>query len=98
MRSPEALRVVLRLVGQLLRGIREVPEAPGVGRDPVVDAEAQLERRTERAADEADEVGVGQQRRVMALRARAVLGEHGSDSETDARDVGVLCAIARCGL
>ena len=38
--GPEPLRVVLRLEAQLLRGVRDVPEAPGVGRDAVVDAVA----------------------------------------------------------
>ena len=43
--GPEPLRVVLRLVSQLLRRVRDVPEPPGVGRDAVVDAVAELERR-----------------------------------------------------
>src|SRR6185437_16894797 len=50
----EPLRVVLRLVSQILGRVRDVPEAPRVGRNAVVDAVAELEGRSEGATDESD--------------------------------------------
>src|SRR6185437_13100662 len=52
--GPKPFRVVLRFEAQLLRSVRDIPKAPGIGRDAVVDAVTELERCTEGAVHQTD--------------------------------------------
>src|SRR4051812_3040722 len=77
--------------------LRDVPEAPPVVRDAVVDTEAQVLRRLERTLAEPDQVSMRQERREIPWLLRPILGIQGSDAKAERRQaMDVRVVAGRC--
>src|SRR6266550_9313339 len=78
-----ALRVVDRVVSDRASRFLDVPETPGVVRDPVEDPEADRRGRLDTSRDQLQEVAMGQERRELSYVCRAVRRVDGADAKTE---------------